>query len=1131
ITALTGLPPHKDTLYYTRVRASRGMVKQCSKLTEAALSAHDCSERPRRASAAAAATDARDLKRRKLVAAPCYMCKAQPKHGHWAERDKKGHPIGNKCGDCWSTYSQGGFVEDGTFEEVADKCRDDEAYNKEFNAANAARLDPSAKGWDEEYEVDDCDEFKVVVEQCWLGVPRASFKAATGKNPDDCSIRMQNLPGTTVGNEYKGFLCKDAANPYIRYRVQRSFAIRRSKLVEKRGTHLRRNQADLTLAKQAKKLKANLLSKLRNVKFDLGHFENLAHGSVPEDLEGEGAAEADDDADDEAADGSQSSEPAEVESVGAHPEAGPSRGPATSGASAIAALAASRRPERAMSVTPSKTLEAGPTPSLLSASPIDVTSKDQWAKKVNKYQEKLNVSAIMEGGPYKTDLRWAKDLLHKFPDRTTPQYKNLKAHVDKVEAAVDLTVDAIQKTADAEALKARIATIGSDFEYPTSIKIALLKNTMSRLTADKHVSKQRISQTLEHILPLVLKADCEGGSTEGQHDDAEHDFQPTSPQLALIEGSPEELATLFTQYFGQYVLPALVASCSASERLFGDASQAILEKLDAFGLDIPDATIEAFQDAIGIVNVLQCLLDPTDTIHIQEVANIKTAVKNKTLTGLQESLVSIIQESAKLKQSWDDITVKGGSLGVQPKINEANSDIQKGCGDDVVADIVKNLPSWELGCRSGGVVPLRGALQTRIAAMITDIDALCIEQSLTTEGIVSEVKVKLGILTECVGVFPNLAVSIKAAISNAQRALGCASDLSFGTAFVTEMEQLSKTTDFDTLDLSKYSQKCQDYMAVSGKFADVPRGVEVLGGLAISLLGYVAKNVKNVGNDGVRSAADLLEKISAVLGKLACDDVLVAKGVVSKLLALLNSYEGWARLAKDAACRVELDADLVKSLAFVSALTAWQAASVESVTYFPLEGITPVVTAYVEEAQSLRNAVATSLLAGLANQFDNCDIQKLCGGTDNGSKWHDGLDKDSDWTAIKERATTTILRASFDVKKFNANLATCEAMHRTTTEQFEMFSITDNTEVMAELKGYLEDGRATVTEGMVMYYATCDMQASEKKRNLNRERKALEKLSEGVQGRVFEPLKTYLYNESSLLGIKKQPAKGGVPAV
>eukprot|EP00959_Pyramimonas_sp_CCMP1952_P101172 2116561-Pyramimonas_sp.AAC.1 len=152
------------------------------------------------------------------------------------------------------------------------------------------------------------------------------------------------------------------------------------------------------IARKAKKLKANLLSKLRNVKFDLGHFENLAHGSVPEDLEGEGAAEADDDADDEAADGSQSSEPAEVESVGAHPEAGPSRGPATSGASAIAALAASRRPERAMSVTPSKTLEAGPTPSLLSASPIDVTSKDQWAKKVNKYQEKLNVSAIMEGG-------------------------------------------------------------------------------------------------------------------------------------------------------------------------------------------------------------------------------------------------------------------------------------------------------------------------------------------------------------------------------------------------------------------------------------------------------------------------------------------------------------------------------------------------------------------------------------------------------------------------------------------------------------------------------------------------------------------------------------------------------------
>eukprot|EP00959_Pyramimonas_sp_CCMP1952_P414000 8673969-Pyramimonas_sp.AAC.1 len=69
---------------------------------------------------------------------------------------------------------------------------------------------------------------------------------------------------------------------------------------------------------------------------------------------------------------------------------------------------------------------------------------------------------------------------------------------------------------------------------------------------------------------------------------------------------------------------------------------------------------------------------------------------------------------------------------------------------------------------------------------------------------------------------------------------------------------------------------------------------------------------------------------------------MVAKGVVSKLLALLNSYEEWARLAKDAASRVELDAGLVKSLAFVSALTAWQAASIESVTYFPLEGITPV---------------------------------------------------------------------------------------------------------------------------------------------------------------------------------------------
>jgi hypothetical protein len=125
--------------------------------------------------------------------------------------------------DCYETYLFA-FRHKGSFNDVVALCKADPAINVAFTGAMDVKKAIALPDFDES-SVYNCTGMKLAVSRSLIAVPRAQYiEMNHGVSPEDAEHRLETLQDLQ-GVKYKGVLCLDPANPWLRYTYQRDVGV------------------------------------------------------------------------------------------------------------------------------------------------------------------------------------------------------------------------------------------------------------------------------------------------------------------------------------------------------------------------------------------------------------------------------------------------------------------------------------------------------------------------------------------------------------------------------------------------------------------------------------------------------------------------------------------------------------------------------------------------------------------------------------------------------------------------------------------------------------------------------------------------------------------------------------------
>ena len=175
----------------------------------------------------------------------CKKCQSKSDAATWSDK-KNGAPYGPSCGECKSIYDEGNFSVEGSFEAVADLCRDREKTTAaRWEAATANRANKGGRPFVLE-AVNGEDAMKLVISESWIGVSGKQYKELTSNTAESAGIKMLDLPGSKKNSKkFKGFLARNPQQPYVTYTLVREIAVRKSRQHMLPSSHLHEDQGDL----------------------------------------------------------------------------------------------------------------------------------------------------------------------------------------------------------------------------------------------------------------------------------------------------------------------------------------------------------------------------------------------------------------------------------------------------------------------------------------------------------------------------------------------------------------------------------------------------------------------------------------------------------------------------------------------------------------------------------------------------------------------------------------------------------------------------------------------------------------------------------------------------------------------
>ena len=159
----------------------------------------------------------------------CGCCDASAKKDGtgWAFLDDGGAPMGNACKRCFLGWSSSGAA-DLAWDAHCDKCQCDPEYRDKSELACCIVAGELMSPWPQAAVTAD-DAFVLRTTRSFIGIARSDFTdLAGGAGLSSMGITEIDMPDE-FGNMFKGVLMHDPAQPFVRYTLENTQAVKKSK--------------------------------------------------------------------------------------------------------------------------------------------------------------------------------------------------------------------------------------------------------------------------------------------------------------------------------------------------------------------------------------------------------------------------------------------------------------------------------------------------------------------------------------------------------------------------------------------------------------------------------------------------------------------------------------------------------------------------------------------------------------------------------------------------------------------------------------------------------------------------------------------------------------------------------------
>lgn len=612
------------------------------------------------------------------------------------------------------------------------------------------------------------------------------------------------------------------------------------------------------------------MQKLLNTKTTLADLlgkaeaENLGEGEDNGDEEGESEAPGEEGAEEDVVAASPSgSEPAATSARKA-----PHRQLRCSAASEdLGATAAS------MATPPSKRARSEGLRSL--AGRLASPSMDPVEGKAAEWLAKLNLQGTMEGSQYKTELRWATDFLEKHMG-DTPMVSKLRNHVKRAAAAADMTAAKVAACRQGDLTTNARTLKDAGTEFPTSIKTALLNRRLKEMSADKSKLVEDISDFMGAIVPVRKQAEdktdgedkeeAEEGDDDATHkkyEDMEgHEFDPEKPALAAVEGSDDELASIFLSSFATYGLLCMVAEGQKNLVKVIQAVNVVETYLDGLGLEIPTVYINVFEELLTTLWALCCLLDPADFDHLQDLNAVRTQERTKTPTHSTAALLDIMDDREYPSKLYKDFAMKSGSLATTQKEISSMMKSCYSCNTPTLLKMMSDFLALEAAFRAGATDGLRANLKCVVNNLLEKLAATNSEHRGDGEKKAELYSDGISILTKAAQIFPEFASTLRPNIVEYQKAAQAVRADMAGVALIEKLQLVGSADLSSSGALDSALQACDQYMSLSSVLPSIDGAGECVKKAVETMI------EKLLARDWAGDAGELGGSVMKILGSL-----------------------------------------------------------------------------------------------------------------------------------------------------------------------------------------------------------------------------------------------------------------------
>lgn len=546
----------------------------------------------------------------------CRRCQQTPAVAKWAKQTTRANgsvmPLGDACLDCKSAWAAGWALQ-GSFEDIADRCRDDTEVNAQFQESIEVLNGRRGKEYTEA-DVDSDDSQGVEVSRRFVGLSIAEFQQYFfGCTPKQLGIKLRDLEDN-AGEKFKGVIIQDPEAPGVRYKVYRRLGVRQRHNHLARGKHIRADQATATLKflMNRTETKHSMFKNIRALTFEELATKAKAVKGELEEAANNGDLEA-------FASGSEAGEDdkVEVQDLVHAPTLSAMPAPTT----------ATPRRKGAMSVvgagdgTSDRLTRKGSTIFSDNDSVGDgIDGMPSWMAKIAKY----DIAKILGGERMGRERRRLREALTEREGKKECEAEvvQMREHLERGMRAETISPPATVYNVDMAVLRPMIQDLkNAKVDFPTVMKEALVGKACKEFSeALVKPGTAEIEALVETIEPWPRYDTPDPGSEDPAFDGAMRTpvpFDPMAPKLSATEGSDIGKSALFVELFLKHALGPLV-------KLIGNSSTSdvvlkltyIQNRWTTLEDDVvPDECFDAVVKLLVCIRAGLCLVDANSSIE------------------------------------------------------------------------------------------------------------------------------------------------------------------------------------------------------------------------------------------------------------------------------------------------------------------------------------------------------------------------------------------------------------------------------------------------------------------------------------------------------------------------------------